>query len=319
MGTSVGRTYTQDNQSQDYISFSWSQSFYENTIINASYQRTYNVDNVYEDTFYLRLSIPLDRANISSWLTRTDNSNRWGTRYNNYVDRDRNWGVAYEYSDKKHYQSVSENLHSVTPYTQLGGNIRRDNQQQSSWGASLAGGIGIVNEGILLSPYEIKDTFGIAKAGDKRYVRLDTGIGPTWTNGNGYAVVPSLNAYRQNAVKVDPRSLSRQSDIQNAYKTITPAKGSIVPMSFTVIEARRVKVNAIFSGLPLPQNSVIRDEAGNFLTLSTRPGQFFLGQATPEMKLLIETPEKKICMLKLTLPNEPKEPVLYEEVNEQCH
>lgn len=207
----------------------------------------------------------------------------------------------------------------MTPYTQLGGSFRRDNEQQTSWGASLTGGIALVNEGILLSPYEIKETFGIAKAGDRRYVRIDTGAGPTWTNGNGYAVIPNLNAYQQNAIKVDPRSLSRQSDILNAYKTITPAKGSVVPVHFTVIESRRVRVNVNFSERPLPQNSVIRDEAGNFLTLSTQPGQFFLGQAIPNMKLIVETPEKKLCEIKLVLPNEPKEQALYEEVNVQCH
>ncbi|WP_283126050.1 fimbria/pilus outer membrane usher protein [Providencia stuartii] len=319
LSSSVGRTYTQDNKSQDYISFSWSQAFSENITLNTSYQRTYNIDNVYEDTVFLRLSIPLDRANISSWVTHANNSNRWGARYNNYVDRDRNWGIAYEYNDKQHYQSVSANLHTVTPYAQLGGNIRRDNEQQTSWGASLTGGVALVNEGILLSPYEIKETFGIAKAGDRRYVRIDTGAGPTWTNGNGYSVIPNLNAYQQNAIKVDPRSLSRQSDILNAYKTITPAKGSVVPVHFTVIESRRVRIKANFSGKPLPQNSVIRDEAGNFLTLSTQSGQFFLGQAIPNMKLIVETPEKKFCGIKLVLPNEPKEQVLYEEVNVQCH
>lgn len=318
LGSSVGRTYTQDNQSQDYVSFSWSQTLYKNTILNTSYQRTYNIDNVYEDTFYLRLSIPLERANISAWLTRTDNKDRWGTRYNNYESHDRNWGIAYDYSDQKHYQSVSANAHTVTQYSQLGANIRRDNQHQTSWGASLNGGIAMVNEGVLLSPYEIKDTFGIAKAGDRRYVRLDTGAGPTWTNGNGYAVIPNLNAYQQNAVKVDPRSLSRQSDILNAYKTTLPAKGSIVPMTFLVIESRRVRVNTRLAGRPLPVDSVIRDEAGNFLTLATQSGQFFLGQATPAMKLLIETPEKQTCVVQLHLPDEPESQILYEEVNASC-
>ncbi|MEQ4657547.1 fimbria/pilus outer membrane usher protein [Providencia manganoxydans] len=181
-----------------------------------------------------------------------------------------------------------------------------------------AGGIAVVSEGLLLSPYEIKDTFGIAKAGDKRYVRLDTGAGPTWTNGNGYAVIPNLNAYQQNAVKVDPRSLSRQSDILNAYKTTLPAKGSIVPMTFTVIESRRVRVHSQLAGKALPVDSVIRDEAGNFLTLATQKGQFFLGQATPNMKLIVETPEKQICVMQLNLPEEANSQALYEEVNASC-
>lgn len=318
LGSSIGRTYTQDYQSQDYISFSWSKTLYKNTMLNTSYQRTYNIDNVYEDTFYVRLNIPLERANISSWLTRSDNSNRWGARYSNYESHDRNWGVAYDYNDQKHYQSVSANAHTVTPYSQLGANIRRDNQNQTSWGASLNGGVALVNQGLLLSPYEIKDTFGIAKVGDKPDIRLDSGAGTTWTNGNGYAVIPNLNAYQQNAVKVDPRSLSRQSDILNAYKTTLPAKGSIVPMTFTVVESRRVRVNTQLAGRPLPVDSVIRDEAGNFLTLATQSGEFFLGQATPAMRLMIETPEKKTCVVQLNLPSEPESQVLFEEVNALC-
>ena len=56
-----------------------------------------------------------------------------------------------------------------------------------------------------------------------------------------------------------------------------------------------------------------------FLSLSaTQLGQFFLGQATPAMRLMIETPEKKTCVVQLNLPSEPESQVLFEEVNALC-
>lgn len=318
LGSSIGRTYTTQEKPQDYISFSWSQSLFDNVIFSTSYQRTYNTDHVYDDAFYFRLSIPLEKANISTSLTKNNNINRFGTRYNNYTSRDKNWGVAYDYSDQNHYQSVAANVQTVSPYGQLGGNFRRDNQQQTSWGTSISGAVAVVDKEILFSSYEIKDTFGVAKAGDKSNIRIDTSAGSAWTNHNGYAVISSLNPYQKNPVKVDTKSLSRQSDILNAYKIVTPAKGSIVPVNFSVIEARRVRVNIQIEGKPLPLNSVIKDETGNFLTLATQPGEFFLGKAIPNMKLHIDTPDKKSCVLQLILPNEPESQVLYEEVSQQC-
>ena len=175
-----------------------------------------------------------------------------------------------------------------------------------------------VDEGLILSPYEVKDTFGIAKVSDRRFIRIDSNSGPTWTNGNGYAVIPSLNAYNQNSIKVDTRSLSRQSDIANAYKSVTPAKGSVVSEIFTVINARRVLIKTSIHGKALPIDSIINDEAGNFLTLSTKTGEIFLNDAIPNMVLHVVISDNAKCSLTLKLPDDPEVDVLFETVDGQC-
>lgn len=316
--SSVGRTYLLDNDHQDYISFSWSKNIFDNYLFSSTFQRNYSIDNRSEDSFYLRLSIPLERANVSTWANHSNNTNRVGARYNNYVDRDRNWGVAYEHNDSTHYQSVSGNISTVTPYTQIGGNIQRSNENQTYWGGSLSGGATWVKEGLLLSPYEIKDTFGIAKAGDKRFVRLESNAGPTWTNGDGYAVVPSLVPYSENAIRVDTRSLSRHSDIQNAYKSVKPAKGTVAGTEFSITNTRRVLMKVRLNQGLLPANSVINDSAGNFLTLATKNGEVFLSNGIPGMIMNVETPDAKTCKIQLHLPESVTSDVLYEEQNEEC-
>lgn len=318
LSSSVGRTYTVDNNYQDYMNFSWNRTFFDNYLFSTTFQRNYTVDNRTEDAFYFRLSIPLERASLASWVNHSDNENRVGVRYNNYVDRDRNWGVAYEHNDNSHYQAVSGNINAVTPYSQIGANIRRSNENQTYWGTSLSGGVVWVKEGLLLSPYEVKDTFGIAKAGDLRFIRVESNSGPTWTNGDGYAVLPSLNPYSSNAIRVDTRTLSRHSDIQNAYKSVNPAKGSIVPTLFSIVNTRRVLVKVKINGELLPVNSVINDSAGNFLTLATKAGEIFLSDSAPDMMVLVETPDKQECIIQLHLPKHAESDVLFEQINEQC-
>ncbi|WP_195848904.1 fimbria/pilus outer membrane usher protein [Providencia rustigianii] len=317
LGSSMGRSYISNDQYQDYFSLTWSKAFFDNYIFSATVQKNYTINNKSEDAFYFRLSIPLERANISTWLNHSSNNNS-GVRYNNYASQDRNWSISYEHNDNSNYQAISSHFNTVTPYTQIGGNVRRDNNSQTNWGASLSGSAVWVDEGLILSPYEVKDTFGIAKVSDRRFIRIDSNSGPTWTNGNGYAVIPSLNAYNQNSIKVDTRSLSRQSDIANAYKSVTPAKGSVVSEIFTVINARRVLIKTSIHGKALPIDSIINDEAGNFLTLSTKTGEIFLNDAIPNMVLHVVISDNAKCSLTLKLPDDPEVDVLFETVDGQC-
>lgn len=315
---SLGRSYNGQEHAQDYISSSWSKTLNGRYTVNTTFQRSYTQDNNPEDTLFVRLSIPLEKANFSSWLSNVSHHNRVGSRYQSYGDRDQNWGVGYEYDQYQHYQSVSANINQITPYTQLGGNIRRSNDQQMDWGASLTGGVAIVKEGMLFSAYSIKDTFGVAKAGERRGLRLETNAGTAWTNDNGYALLPSLESYRNNGINVDTRTLKRQYDILNAYKSVRPAKGSVVPVTFSVIESRRLMMNVTLDGTPLPIDSIVNDDGGNFLTLATREGQIFLGNAIPDMTLYVMTPHKKHCMIKLDLPQQIAAGMLYEKANVSC-
>ena len=318
LNTSLGRSYTYENKHLDYISFTWSKSIFGRYNLSSTIQRNYTVDNQAEDNISLRLSIPLDRASLSSWLNHSNDNNRVGVRYNNYVNHDRNWGLSYEHNDTTHYQSLTGNISTLTPYAQIGGNIQHTNENKNYWGGFLSGGGVWVKEGVLLSPYDIKETFGVAKAGDRRFVKIESNSGPTWTNGEGYAVLPSLIPYSTNAIRLDTKTLSRHSDIQNAYKSVMPAKGSVTETEFLITNTRRVLLNVNLDEELLPENSVISDSEGRFLTLATKNGEVFISDGHPNIVLNVETPDYRTCKIKLHLSEHAQHDVLFEKVSEQC-
>ncbi|WP_231566295.1 MULTISPECIES: fimbria/pilus outer membrane usher protein [unclassified Serratia (in: enterobacteria)] len=313
------RTNTFDSDHTDYVRSGWSKQI-ASVFVGASLEHsTGSRTTEAENRAYLTVNIPFGSRSISSYVNSASNGSRAGIRYSDRSSQDRGWSLMSERDFSNQSTSTGATLDMVTPISQFSGGLTHRSDNITTWSARATGGIVAHHGGVTLSPYNVGDTFGIAKIGDEAGVRIETPAGPTWTDRRGYAVIPTLNGFKRSAVQVDTRSLGKNVDIDNALQETEAARGSVSYFNFDVVRTRRVLVEAQDTqGRPLPYGASVFDSAGNFVTVVGEKGSLFIPDAANDMTLEVQNSGKTICRLKLTLPEKSQQNELYETATVKC-
>lgn len=317
---SAARSRSFDGSVTNYLRGGWSKQF-GSAYVGASIEHdTGGRDTESENRFYLTVNFPLGNGrSVSSYINSASKGSRAGVRYNDRTSQDRGWSLSSD-RDLRHRSTTNTGtMDLVTPFSQLSGSLTHNSDNNTTWSARASGGIVAHDSGVTMSPYRISDTFGIAKVGDEAGVRLDTPAGPTWTNGRGYAVLPSLNGYKRSTIQVDTRSLAKNVDIGNAWQETESARGSVSYINFDVIRTRRVLVDVKDTqGKPLPQSASVFDDAGNFITVVGSQGSIFIPDSSNSDKYEVQASGNTICSFTLSLPQIADMSGLYEKASAVC-
>ena len=230
---------------------------YNNTWKGMSYSLNYtSTRNPYYGTDHqvsLNLNAPLDKFLPSSWATYGFSSSKNGHTMNQLglsgVALERNnlsYSMSQSYQNNEVGNSGSLSLGYTGDLGQVNGgyNYTRDSQR---FDYGVRGGVLLHGGGVTLSPalsggmtpaalVRIKDESGIA---------LNNAM--TTTDWRGYAVVPSISAYRSNSIGVDMQTLPDEVDIRNNVQQVIPSAGAIVLADF---QARRGKQALIRLSMP---------------------------------------------------------------------
>lgn len=291
-----------------------------NLNVNAS-RSSGNYDGKHEDRLYITAQLPLgDRGSISSYMNRNAGKDRYGVRLDQSLSRDRNWSLAVDRDNQRKTNAMTGTFSAVTPWTNLNGSASGDSDNYRSLSAQASGGMVIHAHGITMTPYRVRDTFGIARVGNKGGVRLDTPSGPVWTDRNGYAVLPELGAWQTSTIEVDTRSLGYRSDVVNGVQEIGMARGAVGRVDFGLVSTRRVLITLKgSSGQALPAGTAVYGDDDTFLTVVSEDGSVFLPDAHPGMRLNVDVKSAPCSVTLDTLPEAvPEETLLYEEMNAVC-
>ncbi|MHB2092356.1 fimbria/pilus outer membrane usher protein [Pantoea dispersa] len=319
LGWARSRTFNGDSIS--YLRGGWSKSF-DRAYLSLNVERSGGGrNNTPEQRVYMALNVPFgDSKTVSSYLNHSDkNGARAGARYNDRLSQDRSWSLSAERDFRQQRDSLSAGMDMVTPVSQLSGSLSRYAEDSTSWSLRASGGAVVHGGGVTLSPYRIGDTFGIAKVGDERGVRLDTPGGPTWTDGRGYAVIPSLSSYRRSQVQIDARSLKKNVDIANGVQETSAARGSVSYLAFDIVRSRRVLVDVKDNvGKVLPYGASVFDAKDNFVTAVGSDGSIFISDAGDGGRMEVQLGGKTICSFDLKLPAKPQDAGLFENASAQC-
>lgn len=320
LSLSVARSTTFAGDSTSYVRGGWSRMF-GRAYVGASLE--YDTGSRYTDAgnrFYLTVSIPFGNGgNLNSYLNNTGQGSRAGVRYSQRSSQDRGWSLSSDRDFRTQRATYGGTLDMLTPVSQLSGSLSHSSDNYTTWSARATGAVVAHGGGVSLSPYHVGDTFGIAKVGDEAGVRLDTPAGPTWTDGRGYAVLPSLGGYKRSTIQVDTRSLAKNVDIGNAWQETEAARGSVSRVDFDVVRTRRVlAIVKDAQGQPLPHGASVFDSAGNFVTVAGDRGHVFIPDAGQPGRMDVQTSGKTLCSFTLALPEKPDMNVLYEEVGAVC-
>ena len=308
-------SFSGDNTS--YLRGSWSRQFMS-AYLSVSVEHSSGGDSK-DDRIYANISIPFGQSSYSSYYNNSRSGARAGMRYSDRSSRDRGWSLSSDRDFRNNSTSFGASVDALTPYSQLSGSVNQESSVGTNWSGRASGSIVAHNHGVTLSPYRVGDTFGIAKVGDQGGVRIETPGGPSWTDGRGYAVIPSLTGYRKSTVEVDTRSLDKNVDIGNAWHETEAARGSVSYVSFDVVRTRRVLITLKDTlGKFIQRGASVFDSKGNFITVVGEKGSAFIPDADPYMRYDVQLSGVTQCqftpkLLEKAPPNE-----LYETADATC-
>jgi outer membrane usher protein FimD/PapC len=220
LSASWSRSTSFNSENSNYLSGSWSRQIMK-AYLSVSVESNTGNDNG-DNRLYANIIIPFGSRSVSSYYNNSNSGARAGVRYSDRSSQDRGWSISSDKDFRNNSTTYGASMDGVTPYSQLSGSVSQESGVDTTWSGRASGSIVAHNHGVTVSPYRVGDTFGIAKVGDQGGVRIETPAGPTWTDGRGYAVIPSISGYRKSTIEVDTRSLDKNIDIANSWQETKP-------------------------------------------------------------------------------------------------
>ena len=111
-------------------------------------------------------------------------------------------------------------------------------RHSSEFNYGLSGGIVAHANGITLSQ-PLGDTFAIVRVPDTADVGIQSSSNVV-TDGRGYAIVPSLSPYHENAIELETETLPDNVDVELDGQTAIPTRGAIVMADYATHVGNRV-------------------------------------------------------------------------------
>ena len=308
------------NGKSRYVTAGWGKDILSAYVsANWQHQLSKDSDGKTDDLFYLNISFPLGKSSVNSYARREGNTSRFGSTITGNISDDNLYSLGAEAGQQEDDRSVSAGLSSNLHYSQVMLNANLAGENRRNYSGSLQGGIVAHANGVTFSPLPVRETFGIVSLDkDVAGVKIDTPQGPVWTDYRGYAVLPSLNAWRQSRIEIGTETLPKNMDVGNGIRVLKQGRGSVGKVQFTAIAQRRVLLEVSTSdGKKLPKNLAITDERGNYLTTSVDEGVVFLNDATAS-QILVAQKAPDHCRIVLRLPEKAKSDVFYETAKGVC-
>lgn len=327
---STGTTF--DGRNTSHLNASWVRTFKHATVglnVERSLGGNRDEDELLHarrslrdeaSAMYLTVSVPLGgKRNMRAYVSKRDASTRFGTTYDDNDNDFATYRLSAERNTERNEQDFSGNLNLMPRYAQVNLGYARNGADNSSYSGQLRGGVAMHENGVTLSPYALSDTFGVAKVRDVGGVKLTTPSGPVWTDPWGNAVIPQLNAYQKTRVEIETKSLPRNVDIQNGFKTVSAGRGSVQKLDFSVVKSRRVLLRVTdATGTPMSKGLAVLDDKGNFVTTVVDGGKVFLTNGQLSDALNIHTTPSTSCAINFSLAQEQDLNVYFETANATC-
>lgn len=268
---------------------------------------------------YLTAGMPLgEQRRVRSYLRSDPRSGvRSGVSMSEVLSETLAYSASAEHREDA-APSLGLRVNALARYTRLDlGMSQRDEAREFDVG--LRGGMALHRDGVTLSPYPLRETFGVLKAGDRAGLKLSTPQGPVWTDGAGRAVVASLPAYSTARLEVDPLSLPRNVEVLDGYQEVEAGRGSVQHLEFSITRVRRVLLKArTVDRQWLPSGLAVQDGQGEYLTTVLEAGTIFVPDIKPGQPLRVQLSDTTHCELQFTLAESPDEHALIEPVEALC-
>ncbi|MBS3048591.1 fimbrial biogenesis usher protein [Enterobacter mori] len=306
---------------------SWGKTFrYFN--INANWQHAVNQQDDDEDgygnnddLFYVNINIPLGSQRVGAYMRNQGNKTAYGLQNNGSIGQDTNYYISVDRDNETKENTFNGNLNTNLHYTQLSLGAGSSSENQHNYNATLSGGIAAHEHGLTFSPYDVKDTFAIARLSEPESgIEISTPQGRVWTDHWGQAVVPGLTEWRKSRIEVNANTLPKSMDLANGIKNISVAHAAFKELEFKVLNTRRVMLEVKQAdGSWLPKGTSIVDEKNNYLVSTVDSGRVFVTDMSDSPALYaVDDDMQRLCQIDYKLSDTQDKEAFYETAKGVC-
>lgn len=172
--------------------------------------------------------------------------------------------------------------------------------------ATARGAVAIHSGGITAGPY-LGETFGLVEAKGAEGALLSYGQ-QSRIDGRGYALVPSIQPYRYNAISIDTTGMDDNVELLDSQRNVAPYAGASVLMKFRTLSGYGALVNINTADKrAIPIGTLIRDSKGNEVGMMGRINQAYVRVSSLEGTLHIGDSKQTLCEAKYKLPDNAKD------------
>ncbi|MGE4802236.1 fimbria/pilus outer membrane usher protein [Yersinia hibernica] len=265
-----------ENASQQYaVTFNHSLRYFSYALTamrtsngSSSYSNNSN-SNEYQNSYMASISIPLGGTitkkplfnSLYSMASRDDAGNtlvQMNASGNQGDQSEFSYGVGTSYSNQSETASsktVTGNMSYQSGVGRYGMTASVNNGSSRQLSASANGSLVAHQGGLTLGPRLGEAPFAIVHAEGAAGAKLYNGRGAK-IDSRGYAIMPSMTAYRENTVAIDYKDLPESVDILESEKTVIPRTGAMIPVKMKTI-----------TGHPLML--IVKDENNEYLPIGT--------------------------------------------------
>ncbi|ESN15910.1 hypothetical protein L370_01974 [Enterobacter sp. MGH 24] len=304
---------------------SWGKSFnYFN--INANWQHAVNQqddDNSYsnDDLFYVNISIPLGTQRVGAYMRNQGNKTAYGLQNNGSLGQDTSYYISADRDNETNENSFNGSLNTNLHYTQLSLGAGSSGDNQHNYNATLSGGIAAHEHGLTFTPYNVRDTFAIARLSEPESgIEISTPQGRVWTDYWGQAVVPGLTEWRKSRIEVNANTLPKSMDLANGIKNVAVAHAAFKELEFKVLNTRRVMLEVKQAdGSWLPKGTSIVDKKNNYLVSAVDSGRVFVTDMSDSPALYaVDDDMQRLCQIDYKLSDTQDKEAFYETAKGVC-
>jgi len=196
-------------------------------------------------------------------------------------------------------------------------------QHARQYGLSASGGLVAYEDGIVFSN-EMGETVAVVEAKGAAGASVTTRVGPPLAltlDDSGRALIPHLQPYRQNEVRLDPRSLPPNVALLATRHRLAPRAGAVALLRYStahhyaiVLRGRRA------NGALLPFAADVLDSSGRLLGQVDATGQTLVHVPEAKGALIVSWGQRadQRCTLKYALTNQPKTDQAPRQVTALC-
>ncbi|CNG75193.1 fimbria/pilus outer membrane usher protein [Yersinia intermedia] len=263
-----------ENASQQYaVTFNHSLRYFSYALTAMRTSNSSNISNNsssdYQNSYMASISIPLGGSIVKRPLFNTlysmashdDAGNTLVQMNASGSQGDQNelgYGVGTSYSSGNETaasKTVTGNMSYKTGVGQYGMTASANNSASRQLSASANGSLVAHQGGLTIGPRLGDAPFAIVHAEGAAGAKLFNGSGAK-IDSRGYAIMPSMTAYRENTVAIDYKDLPDSVDVLESQKVVIPRTGAMIPVTMKTI-----------TGAPLIL--IVRDENKEFLPIGT--------------------------------------------------
>ncbi len=310
--TGATQDYRNGRARDTQLQFGYSKGFSHGINMNLSVTRqrtgSYYDAGTMETATSVSFSIPLFESSPRgvSLSTSYSHSSNSGDQYQTTASGmlDKSQATSYSLSalrDMEYNQTTfSGNLQQRLPKLNLGLNASAGKGYWQAAG-NAQGALAIHSGGVTFGPY-LGDTFALVEAKGAEGAKLFNSS-QTTIDSSGYALLPSVTAYRYNNISLDPQGMEGNAEVLDSQKRIAPVAGAGVKVKFRTRTGTALLIKTIMEdGNNLPMGSEVYNAKSEVVGITGQGGQVYVRVEQTRGKLWVGR-ESKQCVISYDLAN----------------